>query len=74
VVLVSASGDAASDSLRAYTIPSQEAVPISPPLAIEGSITAIASDKDNSALMIVRVPDQAGTSHEEVMHVTALCN
>jgi hypothetical protein len=88
-VLVSGSGEAASDSLRAYTIPAQEAVPASAPLAIQGTVTAIAATQDGAALAIVRASDgvnlagqsRAGpgkdrslSTHDEVLRVAAICN
>ena len=40
-VIASGSGEAASDSLRAYEIPAQEAVAVSAPLAMDGTVTAL---------------------------------
>ena len=69
-LLASASGEAASDSLRAYEIHGQEAVAVSAPLPIDGSIMALDSAMDlSSVLAIVR----NGQNDYEVDRVTAVC-
>ena len=40
-VIASSSGEATSDSLRAYEIPALEAIPASAPLAMDGTVTAL---------------------------------
>jgi hypothetical protein len=69
-VLASASGEAASDSLRAYEIHGQEAVAVSAPMPIDGSIMALDTATDlSSVLAIVR----NGQNDYEVDRVTAVC-
>jgi len=70
-VIASSSGEAASDSLRAFEIPALEAVPASSPLAVEGTVTALWTAPDGkSALAAVR----NSANQYEVDRVTALCN
>jgi hypothetical protein len=70
-VIASSSGEAASDSLRAYELPALEAVPASAPLAIDGTVTALWSAADGkSVLAVVR----NAANEYEVDRVTALCN
>jgi hypothetical protein len=70
-VVASASGEAASDSLRAYALPALEAVPASAPLAMGGSVTAMwASPDARSVFAVVR----SAANQYEVDRVTALCN
>jgi len=70
-VIASSSGEAASDSLRAYELPALEAVPASAPLAMEGTVTALWSAPDGkSVLAVVR----NAANEYEVDRVTALCN
>ena len=70
-IIASGSGVAISDSLRAYELASLEAVPASPPLAMEGTVTALwpASDA-KSVFAVVR----SSADRYEVNRVTALCN
>lgn len=69
-VIVSGSGDAPSDSLRAYELPAVEAVPASEPLQIAGTTMALSTAPDGkSVLAVVRNGNQY-----EVDRVTALCN
>ncbi len=69
-VLASASGEAESDSLRAYELPSQEAVAVSAPLEMGGTVTALWTAPDGaSALAVVR----KSAKEYEVDRVTALC-
>jgi hypothetical protein len=72
-VIVSGSGQAATgDSLRAYEIPGREAIPVSAPLLVPGTITAIwPSNSGNSAIVVVHMPTSDGY---EVWSVTASCN
>jgi hypothetical protein len=70
-VIASSSGEAASDSLRAYELPALEAVPASAPLAIDGTVTALwAAPDGKSVLAVVR----NAANQYEVDRVTALCN
>lgn len=70
-VIVSGSGAAASDSLRAYEIPAFEAVPASAPLSVNGTVTALWTAPDGkSVFAVVRNP----SDQYEVDRVTALCN
>jgi hypothetical protein len=70
-ILASGSGEAASDSLRAYELPALEAVPVSAPLAMGGTVMAVWSAPDfKSVYAAVRTP----ASQYEVERVSALCN
>ena len=70
-ILVSGSGEAATDSLRAYEIPALEAVPASAPLQSNGTVMALwAAPDQRSALAVVR----GGNRAYEVDRVTATCN
>jgi hypothetical protein len=70
-VIVSSSGEAVNDSLRAFDIPALEALPMSGPLVMEGTVTALWTAADGkSAVAVVR----DATNRYEVDHVTALCN
>jgi hypothetical protein len=70
-VLVSGSGEAASDSLRAFELPAQEAIPASAPLAIDGTVTALWTAPDGkSVLAAVR----GAADQYEVDRVTASCD
>jgi hypothetical protein len=70
-IVASSSGQALSDSLRAYELPALEAVPASAPLAMNGSVMALWTAPDGESLLaVVRdAPDQY-----EVDRVTASCN
>jgi hypothetical protein len=70
-IVASGSGEASNDSLRAYELPAQEAIPASAALAMGGTVTALASSPDGKSLIgIVRT-----TANEyEVDRVTASCN
>ena len=70
-VIASGSGQAASDSLRAYELPAQEAVPASAPLTMNGTVTALWPAPDGKSLLTaVELP----SGDYEVDRVTALCN
>ncbi|HLY42365.1 MAG TPA: hypothetical protein VKR52_14220 [Terracidiphilus sp.] len=71
-VIASGSGEAATDSLRAYEIPALEAVPASPPLAVNGAVTAMWPAPDNKSVFAV-VRNTAAHAYE-VDRVTAVCN
>jgi hypothetical protein len=70
-VIVSGSGEAESDSLRAYDLSAQEAIEASSPLAMNGSVTALwPAPGGKSVLAAVRL----ASGNYEVDRVTALCN
>jgi hypothetical protein len=70
-ILASGSGEAASDSLRAFELPAQEAVPVSAPLAMDGTVTALGTAPDGKSIVaVVRTP----ADQYEVDRVTASCN
>jgi hypothetical protein len=75
-IVASGSGEALNDSLRAYVLPAQEAVPASAPLAMEGTVTALWSAPDGkSVFAVVRRTAGAGVADSyEVDRVTASCN
>jgi len=75
-IIASGSGASAQDSLRAYEIPSLEAIPDSAPLTMEGAVTALwASAGGTSLLAVVRTsPSQGQPIQYEVDRVTATCN
>jgi hypothetical protein len=71
VIVASGSGEAANDSLRAYSLPALEAIPASAPLAVDGTVTALLTTPDGkSVLAVVR----NAANQYEVDRVTALCN
>jgi hypothetical protein len=70
-VIASGSGEALSDSLRGYEFPNQDAVPVSQPLAMDGSVTALWTAPDGKSVY-ASVRKQSGDY--EVDRVTALCN
>jgi hypothetical protein len=70
-VIVSGSGEARNDSLRAFEIPAVDAVPITGPLAMDGTVMALWTAQDGkSAMAVVR----NAANEYEVDRVTALCN
>jgi hypothetical protein len=75
-VVASGSGEAAADSLRAYELPAQEAIPSSAPLAMEGSVMALwAAPDGKSVFAAVRKHGMQGAANEyEVDRVTASCD
>jgi len=70
-VIASGSGEAASDSLRAYELPGQEAIPASAPLAMNGTVTALWPAADGKSLFAAV---RQASGDYEVDRVTALCN
>ena len=70
-MIVSGSGEATRDSLRAYETPSLEAVPASASLEIGGAVTAVWPAPDGKSIFAVV---RASTDRYEVDRVTALCN
>jgi hypothetical protein len=75
-VIVSSSGEAASDSLRAFEIAGQEASPVSAPLDLGGAAMALWPAPDGKSVMaIVRVPLEDGRRFDyEVDRVAANCD
>jgi hypothetical protein len=75
-IVASGSGEAISDSLRAYELPAQEAIPTSAPLAMDGTVTALWTAPDGKSIFaVVRKVANQGTANEyEVDRVTASCN
>lgn len=70
-VIASSSGEAVTDSLRAFEIPTLEALPVSSPLTLGGTVTALWTAQDGkSAFAVVR----SAAGEYEVDRVTALCN
>ena len=70
-IIASGSGEAVTDSLRAYDLPALETIPASAPLAMNGAVMALWTAPDGkSVLAVVR---NAGKQYE-VDRVTALCN
>jgi hypothetical protein len=70
-IVASGSGEAATDSLRAYELPALEVLPVSAPLAMDGTVTAIWPAPDGKSVFAAlrKTPNQY-----EVDRVTALCN
>lgn len=70
-ILVSGSGEAITDSLRAYELPALDAIAASAPLAESGTVMALATAEDGKSVLAVvrKAPNQY-----EVDRVTALCN
>lgn len=72
-VLVSGSGAAPSDSVRAYEIPGREAEPVSAPLPMDGQVMVMWPSNDGAGATVV-VRTAAGRMPYEVYSVSALCN
>jgi hypothetical protein len=70
-IIASGSGEAASDSLRAYELPALEAIPASAPLTMDGTVTAMWTAPDGKSLFAAV---RTTTGNYEVDRVTALCN
>ncbi len=75
-IIASGSGEALTDSLRAYEVPALEAIPASAPLAMEGTVTALWTAADGkSVFAVVRKAEGEGQADQyEVDRVTASCN
>lgn len=75
-IIASGSGEAASDSLRAYELPALEAIPASAPLAMNGTVMALWTAPDaRSILAVVRTAtSQSPANGYEVVRVTTSCN
>jgi hypothetical protein len=72
-LLVSGSGAAPSDSVRAYDIPGREAEPVSSALPLDGQVTAMWPSSDGTAATVIVRSATAQMSYE-VYDVSALCN
>lgn len=70
-VVVSGSGDAAGDNLRAYELTSYVAAPVSEALEVNGSVMALDAAGDGKS--VLAIVHRAGNLYE-VDRVTALCN
>jgi hypothetical protein len=70
-IVASGSGEAVSDSLRAYELPALEVVPASAPLAMDGTVTALWPAPDGKSVFAVV---RSITNQYEVDRVTASCN
>jgi hypothetical protein len=70
-IVASGSGEAATDSLRAYELPGQEAIPASAPLAMDGTVTALWTAPDEKSIFAVV---RSAANKYEVDRVTASCN
>ena len=74
-IIASGSGEATADSLRAFELPGQEAIPASAPLAMNGTVTALWPAPDGkSVLTVVRTAPSQQTDQYEVDRVTATCD
>jgi len=70
-IVASGSGEAASDSLRAYELPAHEVVPASAALLVNGTVTALWTAPDSKSVYAVV---RSTTNEYEVDRVTASCN
>jgi len=75
-IVASGSGEAITDSLRAFDLPGQEALPASAPLGMDGTVTALWTAHDGKGIFaVVRKPASPGEADSyEVDRVTASCN
>ena len=70
-IVASAAGEAGSDSLRAYEVPGQDAIPVSEPLSVNGTVMALWTAPGGGSLMAVV---RSAPFQYEVDRVTASCN
>jgi len=70
-IIASSSGEAPTDSLRAYELPALEAVPASAPLAMDGTVMALWTAPDGKSVFAVV---RNAADQYEVDRVTATCN
>jgi hypothetical protein len=75
-IIASSSGEALTDSLRAYELPALEAIPASATLTMDGTVTALwTAPEGSSALAVVRKQAGEGRADSyEVDRVKATCN
>ncbi len=69
-IVASGSGEAINDSLRAYDLPAQEAIAVSPPLEMGGTVTSIWTAPNGTSVWAVV---HKSNNEYEVDRVTALC-
>lgn len=69
-IVASGSGEAINDSLRAYDLPAQEAVAVSAPLEMGGTVTSIWTAPNGTSVWAVV---HKSNNEYEVDRVTALC-
>jgi len=69
-ILVSGSGEVESDHLRAYELPAQEAIAMSAPLEMGGTVMALSTAPDGASVWAVV---RKNARDYEVDRVTALC-
>jgi hypothetical protein len=72
LLLVSAAGAAPTDSVRAYEIPGREAIPVSGPMALDGSVMAMWPTNDGATATVVIRKEQP--VQYEAYNVSAVCN
>jgi hypothetical protein len=72
LLLVSAAGAAPTDSVRAYEIPGKEAIPVSGPMPLDGSVMAMWQANDSATATIVIRKKQP--VQYEAYNVSAVCN
>jgi len=70
-IVASGSGEAPTDSIRAYELPALEAIPASAPLAMDGTVTALWTAPDGKSVFAVV---RSAADQYEVDRVTASCN
>lgn len=75
-IVASGSGEAIADSLRAYELPAEEAIPASTALAMDGTVTALWTATDDKSLFAVvrKLDTQSHADIYEVDRVAANCN
>jgi hypothetical protein len=72
LLLVSAAGAAPIDSVRAYEIPGREAIPVSGPMPLDGSVMAMWQTNDGGSAAVVIRKEQP--VQYEAYNVSAVCN
>jgi hypothetical protein len=70
-IIASSSGEAAADSLRAYEFPALEAIPVSAPLELLGTIMVLWPAPDGKTVLAAV---RGAANQYEVDRVSALCN
>jgi hypothetical protein len=75
-IIASGSGEAVTDSLRAYELPALEAIPASAPLMMDGTVTALWSERDGKSVFTIvrKAAGQGQQDSYEVDRVSANCN
>ena len=72
LLLVSGAGTAPTYSVRAYEIPGREAIPVSSPMPLEGSVMAMWATNDGATATVVIRKEQP--VRYEAYNVSAVCN